>query len=63
MIGSEKSGEYRVVMTRSDDTFIPLADRVENARYGQAQLSVSVHADALPRAEGDARAPTICTLS
>ena len=28
----EKSGKYRVVMTRTDDTFIPLGDRVKVAR-------------------------------
>ncbi|MFX9348028.1 N-acetylmuramoyl-L-alanine amidase, partial [Acinetobacter baumannii] len=28
----EKSGKYRVIMTRSDDTFIPLNDRVKIAR-------------------------------
>src|SRR6478735_5111905 len=28
----EKSGKYRVVMTRDDDTFIPLNDRVKIAR-------------------------------
>lgn len=59
----EKSGKYRVVMTRSDDTFIPLADRVKIARNEQAQLFVSVHADALPRNEGDAQGATIYTLS
>jgi N-acetylmuramoyl-L-alanine amidase len=59
----EKSGKYRVVMTRSDDTFIPLADRVKIARDQQAQLFVSVHADALPRGEGDAQGATIYTLS
>jgi N-acetylmuramoyl-L-alanine amidase len=59
----EKSGKYRIVMTRSDDTFIPLADRVKIARTEQAQLFVSVHADALPRAEGDAQGATIYTLS
>src|SRR5205814_6301436 len=59
----EKSGKYRVVMTRSDDTFIPLADRVKVARNEQAQLFVSIHADALPRNEGDAQGATIYTLS
>lgn len=59
----EKSGKYRVVMTRSDDTFIPLADRVKIARDQQAQLFVSIHADALPRGEGDAQGATIYTLS
>ena len=59
----EKAGKYRVVMTRSDDTFIPLADRVKIARLHKAALFVSVHADALPRGEGDAQGATIYTLS
>ncbi len=59
----EKSGKYRVVMTRNDDTFIPLADRVKIARNEQAQLFVSIHADALPKKEGDAQGATIYTLS
>jgi N-acetylmuramoyl-L-alanine amidase len=59
----EKSGKYRVVMTRTDDTFIPLADRVRIARNQSAALFVSIHADALPRGEGDAQGATIYTLS
>jgi N-acetylmuramoyl-L-alanine amidase len=59
----EKSGKYRVVMTRTDDTFIPLADRVRIARSQSAALFVSIHADALPRREGDAQGATIYTLS
>jgi N-acetylmuramoyl-L-alanine amidase len=59
----EKSGKYRVVMTRTDDTFIPLADRVKIARTQSAALFVSIHADALPRREGDAQGATIYTLS
>ena len=59
----EKSGKYRVVMTRTDDTFIPLADRVRIARNQSAALFVSIHADALPRREGDAQGATIYTLS
>ena len=59
----EKSGKYRVVMTRTDDTFIPLADRVKIARNQSAALFVSIHADALPRGEGDAQGATIYTLS
>jgi N-acetylmuramoyl-L-alanine amidase len=59
----EKSGKYRVVMTRNDDTFIPLADRVRIARNQSAALFVSIHADALPRGEGDAQGATIYTLS
>ncbi len=48
----EKVGKYRVVMTRIDDTFIPLDDRVKVARSQSAALFVSIHADALPRREG-----------
>jgi N-acetylmuramoyl-L-alanine amidase len=59
----EKSGKYRVVMTRTDDTFIPLADRVKIARNESAALFVSIHADALKRGEGDAQGATIYTLS
>jgi N-acetylmuramoyl-L-alanine amidase len=59
----EKSGKYRVVMTRDDDTFIPLNDRVKIARNHSAALFVSIHADALPRREGDAQGATIYTLS
>ena len=59
----EKSGKYRVVMTRTDDTFIPLDDRVKFARGQSASLFVSIHADALPRHEGDAQGATIYTLS
>lgn len=59
----EKSGKYRVVMTRTDDTFIPLDDRVKIARNQSAALFVSIHADALPRGEGDAQGATIYTLS
>ena len=59
----EKSGKYRVVMTRSDDTFIPLDDRVKIARNQSAALFVSIHADALPKHEGEAEGATIYTLS
>ena len=59
----EKSGKYRVVMTRADDTFIPLNDRVKIAHNQSAALFVSIDADALPRREGDAQGATIYTLS
>jgi N-acetylmuramoyl-L-alanine amidase len=50
-------------MTRTDDTFIPLTERVKFARHRQAQLFVSIHADALPKSEGDVQGATIYTLS
>jgi N-acetylmuramoyl-L-alanine amidase len=61
--GLEKGGRYRVVMTRTDDTFIPLAERVKFARQRQAQLLISIHADALPKWEGDVQGATVYTLS
>jgi N-acetylmuramoyl-L-alanine amidase len=59
----EKSGKYRVIMTRTDDTFIPLDERVRFARQRNAQLFISIHADWLPRAEGNAQGASIYTLS
>jgi N-acetylmuramoyl-L-alanine amidase len=59
----DKTGKYHVVMTRTDDTFIPLGDRVKVARDQGAALFVSIHADALPKGEGDAQGATIYTLS
>ena len=59
----EKSGKFRVVMTRDDDTFVPLGERVKIARANTAALFVSIHADALPKREGDAQGATVYTLS
>lgn len=59
----EKTGKYRVAMTRTDDTFVPLAERVNIARARHAALFISIHADALARGEGDAQGATIYTLS
>jgi N-acetylmuramoyl-L-alanine amidase len=59
----EGGGKYRVAMTRSDDTFIPLAERVRFARAHSAALLISLHADAIPRSEGQAEGATVYTLS
>src|SRR5262249_109755 len=59
----EKTGKYRVAMTRSDDSFVALSDRVNLARAKGASLFISIHADALVRAEGEAHGATIYTLS
>src|SRR6202035_5289148 len=59
----EKTGKYRVLMTRTDDTFIPLGGRVHMARKAGAALFVSIHADSLPKKEGDAQGATVYTLS
>jgi len=59
----DKTGKYRVVMTRSDDTFIPLDERVRFARAHKASLFVSIHADSIPRSEGQAEGASVYTLS
>src|SRR5277367_3385941 len=41
----EASGRYQVVLTRTDDSFIALPDRVRLARAGRAALFLSPHAD------------------
>ncbi|MFG1403677.1 N-acetylmuramoyl-L-alanine amidase [Xanthobacter sediminis] len=59
----EKTGTYRVVMTRDADVFIPLGERVRIARAHQASLFISLHADALARNDGKARGASVYTLS
>ena len=60
----QKSGKYRVTMTRDDDRFVPLGERVRIARAQGAALLVSIHADALAsRREGDVRGATVYTVS
>ncbi|MBU8541215.1 N-acetylmuramoyl-L-alanine amidase family protein [Falsiroseomonas tokyonensis] len=48
----EAGGHCRVALTRSNDRFVPLGDRVEFARRRQAALFVSLHADSAPGARG-----------
>jgi len=59
----EKLGKYRVLMTRTDDTFVPLGERVRIARNAGAALFVSIHADALPHGEEDAQGASVYTVS
>jgi len=44
-----RTGKYRVVMTREDDSKISLNRRVEMARDAKADLFISVHLNYLPR--------------
>lgn len=57
----EEQADYRVLMTRESDYFVPLAMRVEKARRVQADLLVSIHADAWVRS--DARGSSVFALS
>lgn len=56
-----RTGDFRVVLTREDDGFVPLEARVSIARHAGADVFLSLHADAL--AEGRASGATIYTLS
>jgi N-acetylmuramoyl-L-alanine amidase len=56
-----KSGRVRVALTRDDDTFLPLPERVAVARRLKADLFISIHADSAANAE--AHGATVYTLS
>ena len=53
--------EMRVMLTRDADFFVPLAERVHRARRVQADLFVSIHADAF--LSPDARGASVFALS
>lgn len=59
----ERTGQFRVILTRYDDTFLPLQERVQMARMNAAALFISIHADSISRKEGDARGASIYTVS
>jgi N-acetylmuramoyl-L-alanine amidase len=56
-----RDGRFRVVMTRDEDVFVPLETRTSIAREAEADIFLSLHADAL--AEGDAQGATVYTLA
>ncbi len=57
----EASGRYKVILTRKRDVYIRLRDRVSRARKGDADLFVSVHADAIK--DHNIRGASVYTLS
>lgn len=58
----EATGRYRVAMTRDDDRFVSLGDRVKIARAAGADLFVSIHADSLTQSQ-EVRGATVYTAS
>lgn len=56
-----RSGKYRVMLTRDNDHFIMLGERVNIARKAKADVFISLHADSNPRK--DARGLSVYTLS
>ena len=57
----ERTGRYRVLMTRSTDVYVGLPRRVEIARQAGADLFISLHADA--GADPATRGASVYTLS
>ncbi len=56
-----RDGGFKVILTREDDTFVPLEDRISVAHMAGAQVFLALHADAL--AEGEAVGATVYTLA
>ncbi|WP_395709777.1 N-acetylmuramoyl-L-alanine amidase [Reyranella sp.] len=54
-------GIYRVMLTRSGDSYVPLRERVARAQTAKADLFLSLHADA--HADSEIRGASVYTLS
>ncbi len=57
----QKSPNYKVILTRDEDQFISLEQRVNIARENKADLFIAVHADTVD--EKDVRGTTLYTVS
>lgn len=57
----ERTGRYRVVLTRSDDEYVGLRERIERARAARGDLFLSLHADSVGRP--NTRGASVYTLS
>jgi N-acetylmuramoyl-L-alanine amidase len=57
----ERTGRFKVVMTRDSDVYIPLEQRVKIARGAGADLFISLHADS--GGDSKVRGATVYTLS
>lgn len=59
----EQTGRYRVHLTRDEDTFVRLRDRIAIARQRDADLFMSIHADSMGNGNSATRGASIYTLS
>jgi len=57
----ERTGRYRVVLTRDRDIYVPLDTRVQIARKANADLFISLHADSGP--DESVRGASVYTLA
>ena len=55
-----RSGRYKVILTRTKDTYVDHDDRLRIARSGQADLFISIHADSAGKS---AKGATVYTLA
>jgi N-acetylmuramoyl-L-alanine amidase len=58
----EATGRYQVIMTRDEDRFVRLPDRLQIARQSQGELFISLHADSLVSAP-EVSGASVYTLS
>src|SRR5215204_2582307 len=57
----QAGGRYRVMLTRSSDSYVALRERVARAQTAKADLFLSLHADSHP--DNDVRGASVYTLS
>jgi N-acetylmuramoyl-L-alanine amidase len=57
----EATGRYKIVLTRDQDIFVPLRQRVAIARSAGAELFISLHADSIR--DKETRGASVYTLS
>jgi N-acetylmuramoyl-L-alanine amidase len=57
----DRSGHYKVILTRDTDVFVPLENRVQIARHSNADLFISLHSDS--GSNSQTRGASVYTLS
>jgi len=57
----QAGGRYKVMLTRSSDTYVPLRERVARAQDAKADLFLSIHADS--HRDPEVRGASVYTLS